>query len=199
MFKVEWNRLYLSYQCCIGERWSDICVFVELIFTFWNKTKQSKWKLRFKLFIYCVNILWKWANHFLTWRQWVDWRLVTTSYGPGTWCMSGWLFFTHLGGGAHTGQRLRRPLSRVRMAERGQAVGVDDWAELRATRADNESLTKEQYREGDFFSAECIRAIWFASSEVIPLILQEEGSQLLLIIGWNCLVSVVIIVQYLQH
>lgn len=55
-------------------------------------------------------------------------------------------------------------------------------------------LTEKQNREGD----ECNRTICSASSEVIPLIQQEEGSQLLLIIGWNCLVSVVIMVQYLR-
>lgn len=55
-------------------------------------------------------------------------------------------------------------------------------------------LTGRQNREGD----ECNRMICSASSGVIPLIQQEEGSQLLLIIGWNCLVSVVIMVQYLR-
>lgn len=59
-----------------------------------------------------------------------------------------------------------------------------------------DGLTKKQNRER--YSTECNRAIRFAFSEVIPLILQKEGSQLLLIIGWNCLGSVVIMVQYLQ-
>lgn len=63
-----------------------------------------------------------------------------------------------------------------------------------------ESATKgliEKQNRGRYLS-ECNRAIWCASSDVFPLILREEESQSLLIIGWNCLVSVVIMVQYLQ-
>lgn len=103
------------------------------------------------------------------------------SHGPGAQRVGGRLVFARLGRRADAGEGLRG--RRVCRAQRGQDVGDDGGAELRATPAEDEvNKGRGGKQNGDremiffFFPAGCNRAIGFASAEVRPLMLQEEGA-----------------------
>lgn len=160
---VSLQHFYLSYQGCVGEGWSDVVVLVQLVLVLWKKTRRVRrvWHLG------SVQL----TPRVCTWRQRVHQRVGAAPHGSPARIPGGRLSAASLGAGAHPDGRPRgREVGRTRRAQ----IDEGAWAKLDGVNKENKWDWEQKWRW--CFLTERNRTIWVGSSEVIPLISQEEGA-----------------------